>query len=366
MMPLNIEIRSHPSAFDALADEWTSLLRRSATDVPFLTPSYQRAWWHHLADVEAGSESPSLCLVTAREGSELVGIVPLCRAYRPEGSTLQWVGCVEVSDYLDAVVAAGWKAKVWAAVLDVLTGPAAPEWERMDLCNVPATSPTLQILPALARQRGWAVETEVQEVCPIISLPSTWEEYLASLDGKDRHELRRKLRRAEALEGLRWYVVGPQHDLEAEMEEFLALMARSTRAKEAFLTPPMRTFFRELARLAFAEAWLQLAFLEWDGRKLAAYLNFVYRNRVLVYNSGLDWRADPGLGAGIVLSAFLIRHAIAEGREAYDFLRGSEDYKYRLGGKDMPVYRIGVDRRSASGGQEQKVSGAAGGGLTEI
>ena len=350
MMPLHVEVHSHPSAFDTLADEWTALLRRSATDVPFLTPSYQRAWWRHLADVETRQTPPCLCLVTVRDGAELVGIVPLCQADRPEGPILQWVGCVEVSDYLDAVVAAGREAEVWAAALNGLTDPATPEWKRMDLCNVPADSPTLQVLPALARQRGWTVETEVQEVCPVIPLPSTWEEYLTSLDGKDRHELRRKLRRAEALEGLRWYIVGPQHDLEAEMEDFLTLMARSTRAKAEFLTPPMRAFFRELARAAFAEGWLQLAFLEWDGRKLAAYLNFVYRNRVLVYNSGLDWRADPGIGAGIVLSAFLIRHAIAEGREAYDFLRGSEDYKYRLGGKDVPVYRIGVDRGRVPGG----------------
>ncbi|MGC8945396.1 MAG: GNAT family N-acetyltransferase [Anaerolineae bacterium] len=344
-MPLTAEIHSHPSVFDALADEWTALLRRSATDVPFLTPSYQQAWWRHLAEVEAGPAAPFLCLVTVRDGAELVGIAPLCRAHRPEGPTLQWVGCVEVSDYLDAVIAAGREALVWEATLDALTGPSAPRWARMDLCSIPAASPTLAALPALAQQRGWAVETEVQEVCPVLSLPSTWEEYLASLDRKDRHELRRKLRRAEALDGLRWYIVGSEHDLEVEIEDFLALMAQSTRAKAEFLTPPMRAFFRELMRAAFAEGWLQLAFLEWDGRKLAAYLNFVYRNRVLVYNSGLDWRADPGLGAGIVLSAFLIRHAIAEGREAYDFLRGREDYKYRLGGKDVPVYRVVVTRR---------------------
>ncbi|MBC7227542.1 MAG: GNAT family N-acetyltransferase [Thermoflexales bacterium] len=337
-MPLHTEIHSHPSAFDALADEWTALLRRSSTDVPFLTPAYARAWWRHLGGGD-------LCLVMVRDDGALIGIAPLFLTRPPDGPTLQWVGCVEVSDYLDAVIAAGRETEVWEAVLEALTGPSAPRWERMDLCTIPAASPTLELLPARARARGWSVETEVQEVCPVIPLPSTWEEYLASLDRKDRHELRRKLRRAEALEGLRWYIVGPEHDLEAEIEDFLALMVSSTRAKAEFLTPPMRAFFRDLMRAAFAEGWLQLAFLEWDGRKLAAYLNFVYNNRVLVYNSGLDWRADPGLGAGIVLSAFLIRHAIAEGREAYDFLRGSEDYKYRLGGKDVPVYRVVVQRK---------------------
>ncbi len=336
-MPLHAEIHSHPSVFDALAEEWTALLRRSAADVPFLTPAYGRAWWRHLGGGD-------LCLVTVRDGAELVGLIPLFLSHPPDGPTLQWVGCVEVSDYLDAVIAAGREPEVWEAALGALTGPSAPRWAQMDLCSIPAASPTLEILPAQARARGWVVETEVQEVCPVVPLPSTWEEYLASLDRKDRHELRRKIRRAEALDGLRWYIVGPEHNLETEIEDFLALMAQSTRAKAEFLTPPMRAFFRELMRAAFAGGWLQLAFLEWDGRKLAAYLNFVYRNRVLVYNSGLDWRADPGLGAGIVLSAFLIRHAIAEGREAYDFLRGSEDYKYRLGGKDVPVYRVVVRR----------------------
>lgn len=344
-MPLHTEIHSHPSAFDALADGWTALLRRSSTDVPFLTPAYQQAWWRHLGGGD-------LCLVTVRDGGELVGLIPLFRSHPPDGPTLQWVGCVEVSDYLDAVIAAGRESEVWEAALEALTGPSVPPWARMDLCSVPDASPTLRVLPALARERGWAVETEVQEVCPVVSLPPTWEEYLASLDRKDRHELRRKLRRAEALDGLRWYIVGPEHDLAAEIEDFLALMARSTRAKAEFLTPPMRAFFRELMGAAFAGGWLQLAFLEWGGRKLAAYLNFVYNNRILVYNSGLDWKADPGLGAGIVLSAFLIRHAIAEGREAYDFLRGSEDYKYRLGGKDVPVYRVLVVRREHHGPTE--------------
>ncbi len=337
-MPLSVEIHSHPSAFDALADEWTALLRRSATDVPFLTPSYQRVWWRHLGEGD-------LCLLSVRDGSRLVGMIPLFLTRPERGPTLRFTGCVDVSDYLDGIILAGRETEVWDAVLEFLDSPHAPNWEWMDLCSIPTVSPTWQVLPALAQKRGWMADTEVQEVCPVVPLPDTWEAYLAMLDGKDRHELRRKLRRAQARPDLNWYIVGPEHDLEAEIEDFLTLMAKSSRAKEAFLTPPMRAFFRELARVAFDQNWLQLAFLRLGERKISAYFNFVYNNRVQVYNSGLDWRADPGLGAGIVLSAFLIRHAIEEKREAYDFLRGSEDYKYRLGGKDVPVYRVVVGRR---------------------
>ncbi|MCX8068439.1 MAG: GNAT family N-acetyltransferase [Anaerolineae bacterium] len=335
-MRLAIQPYTDPNVFDTLAEAWGRLLRRSAGDTPFLTPDYQRTWWRHLG---AGD----LFVLALWEENTLVGIAPLFLSPGEERA-LRIVGCVEVSDYLDLIALPGREEDVIVTVLDFLQSADAPPWDVLDLCTVPAASPTLQILPEEAQRRGWECQVSLHDVCPVVLLPETWEDYLASLDRKDRHELRRKLRRAEALEGLRWYIVGPEHDLETEAEDFLTLMAKSSRAKEAFLTPPMRAFFRELIRVASDGGWLQLAFLQWEETKLSAYLNFVYNNRVLVYNSGLDWRADPGLGAGIVLTAYLIRHAIAEGREAYDFLRGSEDYKYRFGGKDVPVYQILVRR----------------------
>ncbi|HID90109.1 MAG TPA: GNAT family N-acetyltransferase [Anaerolineales bacterium] len=332
---IRIEPFQTSSAFDRLAEEWDTLLCRSAMDTIFLTPTYQRTWWRHLGQGD-------LLLLTVREGEELTGVAPLFLTEQEGRRVLQTVGCVEVSDYLDWVLAPGREEEILAALLDFLNGSLT--WDAIDLCNVHQDSPTLALLPAPARRRGWSVRTEVQEVCPVVDLPETWEAYLASLGRKDRHELRRKMRRAEAMEGLRWYIVGPEHDLGAEMEAFLHLMAASAPEKAAFLTAPMRAFFQELARATFEAGWLQLAFLEVEGRRLASYLNFVYDNRVLVYNSGLDWEAYPTLGAGIVLTGLLIRHAIEKGRETYDFLRGSEPYKYRLGGKDVTVHRILIER----------------------
>jgi len=338
-MTIIVESHRDSSAFDALADEWAALLHRSASDTLFLTPAYQRTWWHHLGKGD-------LLLLTARENEKLLGIAPLFAVERAgEGCLLQIVGCVEVSDYLDWITAPGREEEVLDALLGFLGGPDAPPWNVMDLCNIHRDSPTLRFLPALTQARGWETQTETQEVCPVVDLPTDWEEYLASLDRKQRHEVRRKMRRAEAVEGLRRYVVGPEHDLKAEMESFLDLMARSTPEKAAFLTPPRRAFFHELAQAAFEAGWLQLAFMELEGQKLAAYLNFVYNDRVLVYNSGLDREADPGLGAGVVLTPYLIRRAIEEGRKAYDFLRGGERYKYRLGGKDVTVHRLVVRRK---------------------
>jgi CelD/BcsL family acetyltransferase involved in cellulose biosynthesis len=324
--------------FETLARKWNDLLHRSPFDTIFLTLEFQRTWWQCLGEGD-------LLILAVHEDGALIGIAPLSATTDPQGRrTLGIVGCTEVADYLDFIVAQGREEAVYAAVVDYLAGSSAPAWDVLDLCNVHQDSPTLTVLPALAEARGWVASAAKEDVCPIVRLPGTWEEYLQMLDKKQRHEIRRKLRRIEAEVAVDWYIVGPEHNLEAEVEDFLALMAASTPDKAAFLTPQMRDFFRQLARVTYRAGWLQLVFLEIDGQKAAAYLNFVYNNRVLVYNSGLDWKSFPKLGVGIVLIAYCVRHAIEEGREMFDFLQGDERYKYEFGGQDVEVRRLVIRR----------------------
>ena len=269
-MALSVHSYHDAGGFDALAGEWNALLHRSLADVIFLTLEYQRTWWRHLGEGE-------LLILAVRDGEELVGIAPLFAIDSPHsGRVLAIVGCVEVSDYLDFIVAQGREEAVYAALVDYLAGASAPPWDVLDLCNIHQDSSTLAMLPALAETRGWAVSMARDDVCPIVALPGTWEEYLEMLDGKQRHEIRRKLRRASAYAGMRWYVVGQEHDLEVEVQDFLSLMAASSPDKAAFLTPQMRGFFRQLARVTYDAGWLQLVFLEIEGRKAAAYFNFIY------------------------------------------------------------------------------------------
>jgi len=333
-MALSVDAYHGVSGFKELAGEWNDLLRRSPADTVFLTLEFQRVWWRYLGEGD-------LHIVTVRDGGELIGIAPLFATTDSEGQrVLAIVGCAEVADYLDLIVAGGREEEVYAALVDYLTWLDAPDWDALDLCNIHQDSPTLTMLPPLAKAHGWTASVAKEDVCPVAHLPGTWDEYLQMLGKKHRHELRRKLRRTEAQGSLRWYIFGPEHNLGGEIEDFLDLMAASTPDKEAFLTPRMRSFFRELAHVMRDAGWLQLAFLEIEGQKAAAYLNFIYNNRVLVYNSGLDWQSFPHLSTGIVLAAYCIQHAIEQGREAFDFMQGDERYKYQLGGQDVEVRRL--------------------------
>ncbi len=337
--------------FTALQPEWNDLLRRSRFDTVFLTWEWQYTWWQHL-----GRRRGPLYLLAARQDGRLVGILPLYESRSEDDVALNVVGCIEVSDYLDLIIEAGQEDAVYAAFLAWLAGPQAPPWTVVDLCNQPAASLSHTRLPELARAAGFQADVAQEDVCPVIDLPrpptddsagleAAWELYLAGLDKKERHEIRRKLRRMEREAPdarLRFVTAGP--DLAAAMDDFIALHRFSRADKHAFMTDEMQAYFRAIAAALAERGWLQLSFLEVAGKPVATYFCFDYGDAILVYNSGYDPAAVPQLSPGWVLLAQLIQHAIALSRARFDFLQGNEDYKHRFGGVDTAVYRTLLHR----------------------
>ena len=332
---MELTVYRDATAFDALRAEWNGLLSRAPADCIFYTWEWHSSWWEAYQPGE-------LLILACRDGDKLLGIAPLFVApCTGEGRSLQIIGCVDVTDYLDFIVDKDHLGEVFAAFADYLTAER-DAFDKLDICNIPHDSPTRDILPALLRERGFTAIVEQQEVCPVIDLPGEWSAYLASLDKKQRHEIRRKLRRIHGVDqAIDWYIVNGQHSLDDEVDHFVRLMAASDPEKAEFLRDEnnMR-FFRTIVPLAHERGWLQMNFLTIGVERVAAYLNFIYGNRVMVYNSGLDSSAYRQLSPGIVLLAYNIQHAIKHGYAVYDFLRGDEDYKYRMGGRDTAVLNI--------------------------
>ncbi|GAB4527239.1 MAG: GNAT family N-acetyltransferase [Anaerolineae bacterium] len=329
---VELQVFRNRDVFDVLRDEWNPLLKHSQADHIFLTHDWQQTWWqaYHPGDL--------LVIAGRNAEGELVGIAPWFIEHRSGQRIIRTVGCVEVTDYLEVIAASGYEEAFFSALANHLSA-SVDDFDKLDLCNIPATSPTLVYLPEMLKAQGFQVTCKLQEVCPIIKLPSNWESYLAQLDRKQRHELRRKLRRAEGQ--ATWYIVGPEHDLQAEQEKFLRLMAASSEEKAAFLENEQnRAFFRMIIPRLMERGWLMLSFLNFNGQPAASYLNFDYNNRILVYNSGQDVQHYSSLSPGIVLLAYNIRHAIEQGRTEFDFLRGDESYKYQMGGQNTEVYML--------------------------
>jgi CelD/BcsL family acetyltransferase involved in cellulose biosynthesis len=303
-----------------------------------------KTWWRTLGGGEWSHGE--LYIATARQPTgELSGIAPLFITENREGEpALMLLGSIELSDYLDVIARPDDLPVFIDCLLEHLSSQKAPSWQLIDWYNLLEDSPTLQALQVMAPRHGWQMSKERLHHCPYIPLPGDWETYLARLDKKQRHEIRRKMRRVESADvPVRFYIVDGNKDLVSEVDAFLDLMAQDA-GKQAFLTGAMRSQMHLAVQAAQLAGWLQLAFLEVGGEKAAGYLNFDYANHIWVYNSGISF--DHGLySPGWVLLAYLLQWANENHRERFDFMRGSEDYKYRFGGVDRFVVRARLSRK---------------------
>jgi CelD/BcsL family acetyltransferase involved in cellulose biosynthesis len=317
-------------AFGQVEGAWQNLLPQCVTGTIFLEPSWQKAWWEEFG---RGAE---LLLLALLEGGEVRGLAPLQR----RGGLLTFVGDRNLCDYHDFILPRGLEAAFYPALLDYLDGE---EWETLHLASIPEGSPTLVHLPPLAEGRGYRVEVTREDVAPGLPLPGGWEAYLGSLTKKDRHELRRKLRRLTSAGEVRYYARADPSTLEVDLGDFLRLLRISREEKSRFLTPERERFFRAVARETCARGHLRLFFLELRGERVASGMCFDYGGARLLYNSGFDPEYSY-FSVGLLLKALCLKEAIETGKDYFDFLRGSEPYKYDLGGRDRNLYQLVLRR----------------------
>ena len=312
-------------------EQWQDLLSTSAVDTLFITPRWQKIWWEQFGN---GAEMLLLSL-NGKNGIE--GMAPLARR---EG-TITFIGSQDLFDYNDFLVSKGAESRFYSCLLNHLDGE---EWETVELSSVPEDSPTLTYLPDLAKKHGHLVDVKEEDVAPGLSLPDSWDGYLQSLSKKDRHELRRKLRRLYSAEQeFRFYKVSDPLEVDNSLEAFFVLMRASRETKHHFLTPAREQFFRRIAAEMSSIGVFKLFFLEQGAQPVAAAMCFDYGGARLLYNSGYD-PAYSYYGVGLMLKVLCLKDAIEDGKSYFDFLRGSEPYKYDLGGKNRTVYQLVVTR----------------------
>ena len=329
----------HQSFSEIDSAAWNTLVQQSIADTPFSRHEYLSEWWQ----TRGGGEwqNAQLVLVSASENDQLIGIAPLFIAEYDAQQALLLVGSIEISDYLDLIVRAQDESRFLSELLDFLASSIAGNWSTIDWYNLPDDSPTLAALKAESEKRGWTYHEEIYRPTPRIALNSSFEDYLAHIDKKQRHEIKRKMRRAaESDLNVRFQIVEKDTDIEPAMETFFHLMAQDPN-KANFLHPAMHEQMTITIRAAYAQGYLWLAFLEVDGVKVAASLNFDYKNKLWGYNSGVS-RAHMELSPGWVLLGHVIQWCCENGRHEFDFMRGDEDYKYRFGGVNRFVMRARV------------------------
>jgi CelD/BcsL family acetyltransferase involved in cellulose biosynthesis len=363
-------------AFDSIPSEtWDSLVARTPAATPFSRHCVQSAWWDAYGST---AHDQTLVVVDSARADEIVGIVPLMHRHElepsdvaarttirqrpgcelrpvPASATAVFFGASYHADYATVLAAPTDLSSVSEAVAAFLATQDATHWDVVDLRRLRAgdlaTDALAKALEWEAPSAGWVVTREQEDVCPVVTFAAgaDFEAYLGTLGGKERHEIRRKVRRAEAVGRI---VLEPSANPIDDLDAFVELHQKRWGAEGLF--PPTaggaasRRFFEGLFRDCAAVGVVELNFLTVEGRRIAAGVTFDDGKVIYYYNAGVDPDARE-LSPGVVMVARYIERSIRLGRGRLDFLRGDEPYKYEWGAVDEPIERLLVQRVTVSG-----------------
>jgi CelD/BcsL family acetyltransferase involved in cellulose biosynthesis len=298
---------------------------------PFVSPAWLTAWWECFG---GGNE---LLLLTVANNGRLLGVAPLM----VEDRTARLIGSEDVCDFLDFLVLEDAGQQFFTILVGHLRQMGV---RKLSAIPVRPESSVLKVLVPLARKAGYAVEIEDRNLSVQMRLPATWNEYMAMLSKKQRHEAKRKMRRlAEAgVVSTRW--IGQREEVAAAMAHFFQWFRLSREDKEIYMTPEREQFFLTLAGQLADAGMLKMLALEIDGAVEAMVFCIELGSTTYLYNNGFNPEFRSA-SIGIVSKLMTIRDSIAAGKSCYDFLNGAEEYKYRLGGTEIPLSTctIGLD-----------------------
>ena len=360
---------------------WDQLAASSEWATPFSSWAFHRAWW----DAFGGTAHEQTLTVTDPASGKLVAIVPLMHRHEVEptdaathttmrhgqaghltrvdaAAKVIFFGASYHADYATVLAAPDALAAVSEAVVEYLASRVGPDdphpapWDVVDLrrlrCGDPAADALAASFGRRAMTEDWTLTVEREDVCPVVHLPAgvDFDGYLATLGKKNRHEIRRKIRRAEASGEIR---LTDSPDPLSDLEDFIDLHQRRWGDDGLFPRTPggdaSRLFVRRLFEEHGPDGPLGLAFLTVGERRIAAGIHFRTADGYLYYNAGVDPDARD-LSPGVIMIAAYVQRAIAQGCRRLDFLRGDEPYKYEWGATDEPIQRILVQRGPESAG----------------
>ncbi len=311
-------------SLDGIASSWQELRHSLDWGPIFVLPAWLQVWW----EAFGGDSQPYLR--TMRHDGKTIAFAPLL----VRNKTASFIGSADVCDYLDFVVVPGREEDFFGLLLDDLKENGI---ESLNLGPLRPDSTVLTHLVHLARSRGHEIVCRPDDVCLELDLPATWEQYLSLLKNKQRHEVRRKLRRLRKAGDVEHRCAEVGDGVEGYLDIFLQLFSISGDEKAGFMNSRMESFFRSLARAMSQIGLLRLGVLELDRIPIAMTMGFVYNGSHYLYNSGYDPRFSH-LSAGLLCKALCLKDSIESGVKTWSFLKGAETYKYQLGGREVPLY----------------------------
>ena len=310
--------------FSSLEKLWKKYGRIWKWDNPFVTPPWLKAW--HLV---FGDGKETLLTLVCNDGKP-IGIAPLM----VEGPAARIIGSADLCDSGDVIIAPDEGKRFFTGLFDFLESRGIT---RLVLEPVRQDSIVYSSASGAVRRERWSCTTTPLGQSLELELPGSWQEYLDRLSSKQRHEVRRKLRRLHESGDIVMSDIGGGQAIDEAMNRFVELFKQSRKDKAVFMNEKRELFFRRLAAELSAAGMLRLQGISINDVAAAIVFCIEHAGCLYLYNNGYspEYRATS---IGLLSKVLSIRAAIEAQLTTYDFLGGTERYKYQLGGTEIMLY----------------------------
>jgi CelD/BcsL family acetyltransferase involved in cellulose biosynthesis/Flp pilus assembly protein TadD len=190
-------------------------------------------------------------------------------------------------------------------------------------------------------------------ICPSTTLSDTWDKYLEEkVSSNTRQKIRRFLRQVEKSDEYR-ITHTTAETLKRDIDLLMELWTDKWGSRKGNRLQSIQNNNRRVLQHAFSTGTLFMPVL-WHRERAICLLGIFVDDRKKTYNFYIGGRDEQFKGPppGLVMHAYAIRHAIAQGMQKYDFLRGNEPYKYSFGCDELRLTSVVLttrDRKNLGG-----------------
>jgi CelD/BcsL family acetyltransferase involved in cellulose biosynthesis len=350
MRDLVIEEVNDIEEFRSLRESWNALLRESPDNNIFLTWEWQFTWWQYF---DQGKE---LRIFLIKDGNELIGIIPFAQSKYRKGlisiNILENL-CSETCDYSGIIISRNKYETAFAFFMNYVEKMMRENEIIIRIWHVPRDSmfATALVQKYPSYSNSLFLYERIVSRCPYINLPTTWEEYYSDfLSKKKRKNLRRIMQTTKNHE-VEFKKYTKTNDLRGQLQILFELHQKRWREKNIiskFTNPKAQEFYIDISRACLENDWLDLSFLNIDGKTVSVRWGFNYNNTRYCMTPAFDLNYSAcAVGTQHLMKA--IEESIQSGLKQFDFLKGEEPYKYDWTKSKKDNIRITITRNNIGG-----------------
>lgn len=323
--------REWPGSAD-LKNSFHALVVNSVWPNIFLTWEWTSLWWKWFGD------QGGLRMLVLKDSSGVAAIV-LLHIHRTRIipgvyiDTLRFVGdggpvC---PDFLSPILSKSSNENELVEAIAKAILSISGEWSSIRFSDVLLQSPGMQQLVDIL-SKYCKKELEDGEKAPYLTLPESYDLFLSSLGSRQRESIRRRLRQARKRYNVRLECITDRECADNAISDLMTVFKNSKRGAvtgHAFNKSEYLGFHTDVIKKVAENGWLRLFVLYFDETPVAFLYGYKFEQTFFFYQTGFDlnYRND---GAGSIILQASIEQAIVENCATYEFLRGTEEYKYHF------------------------------------